>query len=174
MPTKLPIAATSSILSSSLAHASTSQAGSRWRVLIVDPHSSIREMVRVILDGYADLIEVVGEASDRDEALELANGMPIDLVLMDTHLSEAVDATRQLKKIVPQVVILGMSEEYTPYLYNAMIAAGAVAFIRMEDAADLLFRSIVFALCTYGPTHKPIPLTQPASRPHAFAATSAP
>jgi hypothetical protein len=34
-----------------------------------------------------------------------------------------------------------------------MIAAGAVAFVRMEDAADLLFRSIVFAMCTYGPTH---------------------
>jgi hypothetical protein len=76
--------------------------------------------------------------------------------------------------MVPQVVIIGMSEEYTPYLYNAMIAAGAVAFIRMEDAADLLFRSIVFALCTYSPTHKPKPPTQPAGRRHAFAATNAP
>jgi DNA-binding NarL/FixJ family response regulator len=174
MQTKLPIAATSSMLSSSLGHAPISQAGSRWRVLIVDSHSSIREMIRVILDGYADLIEVVGEASDRDEAVELAKTMAIDLVLMDTHLPDAIDATRQLKKMVPQVVIIGMSEEYTPYLYNAMIAAGAVAFIRMEDAADLLFRSIVFALCTYSPTHKPKPPTQPAGRRHAFAATNAP
>jgi len=104
MQTKLPIAATSSMLSSSLGHAPISQAGSRWRVLIVDSHSSIREMIRVILDGYADLIEVVGEASDRDEAVELAKTMAIDLVLMDTHLPDAIDATRQLKKMVPQVV----------------------------------------------------------------------
>jgi DNA-binding NarL/FixJ family response regulator len=129
------------------------EAGLRWRVLIVEPHSSIREMLRVILDGYSDLIEIVGEASDADQAVELAKTMAIDLVLMDTHLPNGLDATRRIKHLVPQVVIIGTSAEYTPYLYNAMIAAGAVAFVRMEDAADLLFRSIVFAMCTYGPTH---------------------
>ena len=126
------------------------EAGLRWRVLIVDPHSSIREMIRMILDGYADLIEVAGEAADADEAVEQAKAMAVDLVLMDAHLANGVEATRQIRQILPQVVILGMSAEYTPYLYNAMIAAGAVAFVRMEDAADHLFRSIVFAMCTDG------------------------
>ena len=131
----------------------TTEAGLRWRVLLVNPHTSIREMIRVILDGYSDLIEVGGEASDGDEAVEQVKAIPIDLVLMDTHLPNSVDTIRRIKKLLPQVVILGTSAEYTPYLYNAMIAAGAVAFIRMEDAADLLFRSIVFAMCTYGPKH---------------------
>ena len=58
------------------------EAGLRWRVLIVDPHSSIREMIRMILDGYADLIEVAGEAADADEAVEQAKAMAVDLVLM--------------------------------------------------------------------------------------------
>ncbi|HKT35200.1 MAG TPA: response regulator transcription factor [Nitrospira sp.] len=132
----------------------TTEVGLRWRVLIVDPHTSIREMIRVVLDGYSDLIEVVGEASDGDQAVQLAKTMPIDLVLMDVHLPNGVDATYQMKHILPQVVIMGMSEEYAPYLYNAMIAAGAVAFVRVEDAADLLFRSIVFAMCNYGPMHR--------------------
>lgn len=132
----------------------TTEVGLRWRVLIVDPHTSIREMIRVVLDGYSDLIEVVGEASDGDQAVELAKTMPIDLVLMDVHLPNGVDATYQLKHLLPQVVIIGMSEDYAPYLYNAMIAAGAVAFVRVEDAADLLFRSIVFAMCNYGPMHR--------------------
>ena len=131
----------------------TTEAGLRWRVLIVNPHTSIREMIRVILDGYSDLIEVVEEASEGDQAVEQAKTIPIDLVLMDTHLPNSVDTIRRIKHLLPQVVILGTSAEYTPYLYNAMIAAGAVAFIRMEDAADLLFRSIVFAMCTYGPKH---------------------
>ena len=131
----------------------TTEASLRWRVLIVNPHTSIREMIRVILDGYSDLLEVGGEASDGDQALEQVKTIPIDLVLMDAHLPNSVDTIRRIKHLLPQVVILGTSAEYTPFLYNAMIAAGAVAFIRMEDAADLLFRSIVFAMCTYGPKH---------------------
>jgi DNA-binding NarL/FixJ family response regulator len=131
----------------------TTEAGLRWRVLLVNPHTSIREMIRVILDGYSDILEVGGEASDGDQALEQAKTIPIDLVLIDAHLPNSVDTIRRIKHLLPQVVILGTSAEYTPFLYNAMIAAGAVAFIRMEDAADLLFRSIVFAMCTYGPKH---------------------
>ena len=169
MPIRSPIAA----MTSPERHPSPAEPGSRWRVLIVHPHSSIREMMRVILDGYADLIEVVGEASDGDEGVELTKTIPVDLVLMDTHLSNSVDATRQIRRIMPQVVVLGTSAEYTPYLYNAMIAAGAVAFIRMEDAANLLFRSIVFAMCTYGPKHMPIPPAQASARRSSFAMSNA-
>ncbi len=152
--------------------AKTTEAGLRWRVLIVDPHTSVREMIRVILDGYSDLIEVVGEASDGDQAVELAKTMSVDLVLMDTHMLNGVDATRRIKHLLPQVVIVGTSGEYTPYLYNALIAAGAVAFVRMEDAAELLFRSIVFAMCTYGPTHIHMVPTQPAIRHSAFVSNA--
>ncbi len=143
------------------------EAGLRWRVLIVNPHASMREMIRVILDGYADLIEVAGEASDAEEAVEQAKAMAVDLVLIDVRLPSGVDATRQIRQILPQVVILGMSAEYTPYLYNAMIAAGAVAFVRMEDAADHLFRSIVFAMCTYGPMHRYVNPGTPSVRQNA-------
>jgi DNA-binding NarL/FixJ family response regulator len=150
----------------------TTEAGLRWRVLIVNPHTSIREMIRVILDGYSDLIEVGGEASDGDEAVERVKAVPVDLVLMDTHLPNSVDTIRRIKHLLPQVVILGTSAEYTPYLYNAMIAAGAVAFIRMEDAADLLFRSIVFAMCTYGPKHVQMAQGQTTSRRNTLLANA--
>jgi DNA-binding NarL/FixJ family response regulator len=150
----------------------TTEAGLRWRVLLVNPHTSIREMIRVILDAYSDLIEVVEEASEGDQAVEQAKTIPIDLVLMDTHLLNSVDTIRRIKHLLPQVVILGTSAEYTPYLYNAMIAAGAVAFIRMEDAADLLFRSIVFAMCTYGPKHVQMAQGQTASRRNTLLANA--
>jgi DNA-binding NarL/FixJ family response regulator len=150
----------------------TTEAGLRWRILIVNPHTSIREMIRVILDGYSDLIEVVGEASDGDQAIEQLKTIPVDLMLMDTHLPHSVDTIRRIKKLLPQVVILGTSAEYTPYLYNAMIAAGAVAFIRMEDAADLLFRSIVFAMCTYGPKHVHMAPVQTTTRRNTFVSNA--
>ena len=175
MPIKPPIAAASlpeRHPSRSLPQA-PAQAGSRWRVAIVHPHTSIREMMRGILDGYADLIEVVGEASDGDEAVGLARTVPVDLVLMDTHLPDSVEAIRQIRRIVPQVVVLGTSAEYAPYLHNAMIAAGAVAFIRMEDAANVLFRSIVFAMCTYGPKHMQMAPAQASVRRSSFAVSNA-
>ena len=148
----------------------TTEAGLRWRVLIVNPHTSIREMIRVVLESYSDLIEVVAEASDEDQAVELAKRMPIDLVLMDVHLPHGVAATRQIKSIVPQVVIMGMSSEYAPYVYNAMIAAGAVAFVRVEDAPDFLLRSIVFAMCTYGPMHRHVHPSHPSMLLNAASA----
>lgn len=175
MPIRPPVAAASLPIrhpSTSLPHAHA-EAGSRWHVVIVHPHSSIREMMRVILDGYADLIEVVGEATDGDEAIELARTISVDLVLMDTHLPNSVEAIRQIRRIVPQVVVLGTSAEYAPYLHNAMIAAGAVAFIRMEDAANLLFRSIVFAMCTYGPKHMQMAPAQASARRSSFAVSNA-
>jgi DNA-binding NarL/FixJ family response regulator len=150
----------------------TTEAGLRWRVLVVNPHTSIREMIRVILDGYSDLIEVGGEASDGDQAVEQVKTIPIDLVLMDTHLPNSVNTIRRIKHLLPQVVILGTSAEYTPYLYNAMITAGAVAFIRIEDAADLLFRSIVFAMCTYGPKHVHMAPGQTTTRLNTFVANA--
>jgi len=115
---------------------------------------------------------VGGEASDGDQALEQVKTIPIDLVLIDAHLPNSVDTIRRIKHLLPQVVILGTSAEYTPFLYNAMIAAGAVAFIRMEDAADLLFRSIVFAMCTYGPKHVHMAPAQTTIRRNTFVSNA--
>ena len=144
----------------SLLNSSQGGVASRWRVLIVDDHNSIRQMIRIVLESYTDIIEVIGEASDGEEAVAQAEHSPIDLVLMDVNLPHmnGIDATRQIKKVHPDVVILGISAEYTPHVYNSMIAAGAVAFVRKEDAADLLFRTIVFAMCTYRPARVDDPL----------------
>jgi DNA-binding NarL/FixJ family response regulator len=108
-------------------------------------------MVRIILEPYGDLIEVVAEASDGESAIDQAVLHKVDLVLMDVNLlsPNGVETTRRLKQAMPQVVILGLSADYTPQIYNSMIAAGAVAFVRKQDAADMLFRTIVYAMFHY-------------------------
>lgn len=133
----------------------------RWRALVVDGHAAIREMVRIILEPYGDLIEVVAEASDGESAIDQAVLHKVDLVLMDLNLpspnevetTNGVETTRRLKQAMSQVVILGLSADYTPQIYNAMIAAGAVAFVRKQDAADMLFRTIVYAMFHYCRPH---------------------
>ncbi|MDF0642485.1 MAG: response regulator transcription factor [Nitrospira sp.] len=123
----------------------------RWRVLIVDGHAAIREMMRIILEPCGDLIEVVADASDGESAINQAVLHKVDLVLMDVNLASpnGVETTRRLKQSMPHVVILGLSADYTPHIYNSMIAAGAAAFVRKQDAVDMLFRTIVYAMFHY-------------------------
>ncbi len=138
------------------ARAMKTQSPLRWRALIVDGHAAIREMVRIILEPYGDLIEIVAEASDGESAIDQAVLHKVDLVLMDVNLlsPNGVETTRRLKQAMPQVVILGLSADYTPHIYNSMIAAGAVAFVRKQDAADMLFRTIVYAMFHYCRPHE--------------------
>ncbi|HEY6085249.1 MAG TPA: response regulator transcription factor, partial [Nitrospira sp.] len=88
--------------------------GTRWRVVIVDAHTVMREMLRMTLNAYSDLIVVVGEAFDGEEAVEQATRYQPDLVLMDVNLPQdsSLEATRAIKRLLPDSVIVGMSAEY--------------------------------------------------------------
>jgi len=136
------------------------QSGSRtnrqWQVLLVDDDAVDRTLLRVLLEEHAEF-QVVGEASDGEEAVVLAERYRPDVTLMDIHLPRVngVEATRHIKKKLPQSMIIGVSCLYTPHSYNAMIAAGAVAFVRKEDAVEALYKTLEFAMHTYCPNRRP-------------------
>ena len=135
---------------------SGSPANRQWRVLLVDDNAAVRTVLKVLLEEHADL-QVVGEASDGDEAVVLAERYRPDITLMDIRLPRVsgVEATRQINKKLPQSMIIGMSSLYTPHSYNAMMAAGAVAFVRKEDAVEVLYKTLAFAMYTYYPNRRP-------------------
>lgn len=135
---------------------SGSPANRQWRVLLVDDNAAVRTVLKVLLEEHADL-QVVGEASDGDEAVVLAERYRPDVTLMDIRLPRVsgVEATRQINKKLPQSVIIGMSSLYTPHSYNAMMAAGAVAFVRKEDAVEVLYKTLALAMYTYYPNRRP-------------------
>ena len=135
---------------------SGSPANRQWRVLLVDDNAAVRTVLKVLLEEHADL-QVVGEASDGDEAVVLAERYRPDVTLMDIRLPRVsgVEATRQINKKLPQSMIIGMSSLYTPHSYNAMMAAGAVAFVHKEDAVEVLYKTLAFALYTYHPNRRP-------------------
>jgi DNA-binding NarL/FixJ family response regulator len=122
------------------------------RVLLVDDDATDRHLLKVLLEEYAE-IQIVGEASDGLEAVVLAEQYQPDVILMDIHLPHVggVEATRHINKKLPQVMIIGVSSLYTPRDYNAMITAGAVAFVRKEDAVKTLHKTIEFSLRRYCP-----------------------
>ena len=111
------------------------------RVLIADDQALLRGGFRMILESQKD-IEVVGEAADGREALEQANALEPDVVLMDIRMPEldGLEATRQLVggDGAPRVLIL-TTFDLDEYVYEAM-KAGASGFllkeVRPEQLAD--------------------------------------
>ena len=78
------------------------------RVLIVDDHFIVRQTFRCILKHYPN-IEVVGEASDGDEAIACAGRFQPSVVLMDMNMKkmDGITAARLIKTQYPHVLVLG-------------------------------------------------------------------
>ena len=117
------------------------------RVLLADDHAMLREGLRSVLDGYAD-IEVVGEASNGEEAVDMTERLRPSLVLMDINMPKmsGVDATARIKTRHPEIVVLGLSVQAGHEPHLAMLKAGATRLLTKEAAVDQLHHAILHAL----------------------------
>lgn len=109
------------------------------RILIVEDHTLVREGIRLLLEGLPD-VQVVAEATDGRDALNLLATCKPDVVLMDISMPRlnGLDATRQMVRVLPgvRVLILSMhrNEEYVWQALNA----GAVGYLLKDtDLAEL-------------------------------------
>lgn len=99
------------------------------RVLIADDHAMVREGLHWALEhaGY----DVVGEAADGEEAVEMTESFRPDIVLMDLSLPvlSGVAATKRIRSLVPatKVVVLSMLSDETAV--SSALAAGAVGYL---------------------------------------------
>ena len=106
------------------------------RILIADDHELVRDGFRRML-GYEEDLEVVGEASDGREAVELCRRLNPDLVLMDVRMPkmDGLEATRAIKAEHPSVGVLVVTTYDNPdYLLEA-IKAGAAGYV-LKDAPN--------------------------------------
>jgi DNA-binding NarL/FixJ family response regulator len=119
----------------------------RIRVLLVDDHAMVRQGLRSVLDGYAD-IEVIGEASDGEEAVGMTERLRPSLVLMDVNMPRmsGIEATVRIKARQPDVVIIGLSVQAGHESHLAMLKAGATRLLTKEAAVDELHHVILHAL----------------------------
>lgn len=110
------------------------------RVLLVDDHDVVRVGLRALLTAATD-IEVVGEASDGQEALERCASLQPDVVVMDLAMGgvDGLSATRQLARRTnpPRVLALTMHEE-EDYLIPALEAGATGYLVKSAASADLV------------------------------------
>ena len=121
--------------------------GSKIRVLLVDDQPNVRRTLGRILQPYTN-IEVVGEASDGDEALASVGTLQPAIVVMDIKMNkmDGITAARLIKTQYPDVLVLGYSAEPKDYEVNAMQQAGAFEVLRKEDTTNDLYPAIQRAL----------------------------
>ena len=117
------------------------------RVLLVDDHAMVRQGLRSVLEGYAD-IEVVGEASNGEEAIEQVIQYKPDVVLMDINMPRmnGVEATTRIKSLYPESIIIGLSVQTGGHAQQAILKAGAAMLLTKEAAVDELYQAIVNGL----------------------------
>lgn len=113
------------------------------RVLIVDDHEVVRVGLRTLLS-RVEGIEVVGEASTPQEALEKTRSLEPDLVLLDVRLGEwnGFDACREIQKLERDVKVLVLTSFADDNVIVEAISAGADGYLLKEANRDVLVSSI--------------------------------
>lgn len=109
------------------------------RVLLADDHQLVRAGLRELLQGLGD-IQVVGEASNGREALQMAQTLRPDVVLMDIGMHElnGLEATARVSRDFPdvRVIILSMHAD-REYVLRAFRAGAAGYLLKDADPAQL-------------------------------------
>ena len=107
------------------------------RILLADDHKLVRAGLRALLSGMPD-VEVVGEATDGAEAIELVSRLPVDIVLMDIAMKgmNGLEATAKLRDVQPGVRVIILSMHATGDYLQQALRAGAVGYM-LKDAAPL-------------------------------------
>ncbi len=119
---------------------------SKLRVVVTDDHPVVRKGLADMLREQKEIVIVI-EARDGQEALDLCQQRPIDVVVMDVTMPrmDGVEATRRIKQARPQTRIIALSMHEDAVMAKAMIEAGAVAYFRKDVRADALISAILAA-----------------------------
>jgi DNA-binding NarL/FixJ family response regulator len=113
------------------------------RILLADDHRILREGLRSLLAQQPD-ITVVGEASDGNEAVELARQLRPDLVIMDVVMPgiDGVVATRQIRVECPETRVIALSMHADRRFVSEMVRAGALGYLVKDSAFEELNQAV--------------------------------
>jgi two-component system, NarL family, response regulator LiaR len=113
------------------------------RILLVDDHSVVRQGLRMFL-GLDPELEVLAEASNGAEALQLARELRPDVVLMDLLMPvmDGVTAIGHLRRELPDTEVLALTSVLEDDKVVGAVRAGAIGYLLKDTQADELIRAI--------------------------------
>ena len=112
----------------------------RIRILLADDHAVVRQGFKMILDAQADM-EIVGQAANGRQAVDLAEQLRPDVVVMDVSMPElnGIEATRRLASSLPHARVIALSMHKDSVYVREILRAGARGYLLKDSgAADLV------------------------------------
>jgi DNA-binding NarL/FixJ family response regulator len=115
----------------------------RIKVLIADDHAVVREGLKMLISIEPDM-EIVGEAGDGEQAIDLARKHKPDVIIMDAVMPRCsgVTATQRIARLLPKSRILVLSTSRGPDLEQQLLMAGAAGYVSKQSAPIHLLRGI--------------------------------
>jgi NarL family two-component system response regulator LiaR len=113
------------------------------RVLIVDDHDMVRQGMETFLKAYDDL-ELVGQAADGAEAIQLSKQLCPDVIVMDLILPDMAgpEVIRAILESQPDVRVLALSSFQTPKLIREALQAGVIGYLTKDVSTKELADAI--------------------------------
>ncbi len=113
------------------------------RLLLVDDHAIVRAGLRMLLESQPDM-EIVGECETGRDAVRRALELKPDVILMDIALPDipGYEATRAVKKELPNVVILALTMHESDEYFFEMLNAGASGYVPKKAAPTELVNAL--------------------------------
>jgi PAS domain S-box-containing protein len=118
------------------------------KVLLVDDHKIIREGISRLLQFESD-IDVVGEAADGIEAIDLADQLQPDVIVMDVNMPgmSGIETIRIIHSNHPHIKIIGLSMYMDKEVIDAVCNAGAVGYLTKDGPSENLLKTL--RACTH-------------------------
>lgn len=113
------------------------------KVLIAEDHGVIRQGLRALIEAEPEM-EVVGEAQDGLEVVELAEQLSPDVILMDISMPNlnGVEATRFIHQSHPDIRIVALSVHFDKHFVMKMLRAGAFGYVLKSYLFDEVLRAL--------------------------------
>ena len=113
------------------------------KLLLVDDHEILRAGLRMLFAAEPDM-EIVGQVGSGDEAVQAAQNLAPDVVIMDVTMPgmDGIEATRQIKEIVPDTAVLALTMHEDEQYFFEMLHAGASGYIPKRAAPDDLVSAV--------------------------------
>ena len=113
------------------------------RVFVVDDHSMLRTALCVLIDSQADM-NVIGEATCVQDAIERASHLHADLVVIDmcSPSGTGINRIRQWRAACPRTKVLALNMHDDPAYFRSAIAAGAMGYVAKSEVNEELVETI--------------------------------